>query len=108
MNRRGKPQGFLPDPEHGEGTIAKRPEVVLFFLALVSFAGLCYPQDTAITLTASAASGFLSITNINNEEVEPNSGVAGSKDFDYPYYFRVYRPCCNYRVRLAWPEVVRA
>jgi hypothetical protein len=87
VNSYSKLQEFLMGHYYGKGTKLKKIKFVEFFLALVSFAGLCYPADTTITLTASDAKGFLSIVNVNNEAVEPNSSVAKSKDFDYPYYF---------------------
>jgi len=43
------------------------------------------PQDFELSTTG--ASGTLYLTNVNNESVEPNSGLPGSKNFDYPFYF---------------------
>lgn len=40
-----------------------------------------------IDLATNSGTGSLYLSNINNETVEPNSGLPGSKNSDYPYYF---------------------
>jgi hypothetical protein len=55
---------------------------------LVAGAILTAPGATdaeVISLSGSGATGFLSLSNVNNESVEPNT--PGGKDFDYPYYY---------------------
>lgn len=44
-------------------------------------------QIQTLNLQTVNGTGGVYITNVNNEAVEPNSGLPGSKNFDYPYYF---------------------
>jgi hypothetical protein len=53
--------------------------------ALAAALAVAAPQAATISLTGANATGYLAITNINNETVEPNT--PGGKPFQYPYYF---------------------
>lgn len=46
-----------------------------------------FSAPVTLALTGSNATGYLAVTGVNTESVEPNSGLPGSKTFDYPYYF---------------------
>jgi hypothetical protein len=42
---------------------------------------------TSFVAQGTGATGYLSVSNINNETVQPNTALAGSKPFQYPVYF---------------------
>jgi hypothetical protein len=44
-------------------------------------------QGAVVTLGGVNHVGYLSISGINTEEVQPNSGLPGSKNLQYPHYF---------------------
>lgn len=61
--------------------------LTLAALAVVGAMHAFPAQAATVSLTGSNSGGYLAFDRFNNEVVEPNSGLPGSKDFDYPYYF---------------------
>lgn len=53
--------------------------IALMIFAIPTFAATLY-------LNGTDGSGFLSLSGVNSESVEPNTAEPGSKEIDYPYY----------------------
>ncbi|MEM7083144.1 MAG: dockerin type I domain-containing protein [Pseudomonadota bacterium] len=61
-----------------------------FLKRLLSAAALALGLSAAagdVALSGTDGTGFISLSELNNEVVEPNTDQPGSKQFDYPYYF---------------------